>query len=652
MLNPSELYRFETDTDPQELRASVMVVSLGGFMDAGHTQRLLTEHLLATSESSVVACFDVDQLMDYRGRRPGMVFDTNRWLSYEDPCLALHRLSDRDGTPYFLLAGPEPDYQWERVSEAIRQLVVSLGVTLVVSAHGIPMAVPHTRPIGMTAHATDPRLIPEQLNPFGRVEVPGSLAALLELRLGEDVVDVLDADREAHQAGGDTGSETVLVGALRVRRRGGVDGQRADIPDVGHVAVQGQRLHEALAGLDATRDLEGEHRPGALRGVLAGLLVGLVLGQRRPDHALDLVLALEVLGDPVGVLEVAVKTQAERLDALRDQERVERRDGRAEVAQQLHARLEDEGQVRAERRADAEVPGEHQPVVALLGRVVVRELLRVLTVVERATVDDDPRDRGPVSPKVFRRGVHDHVGAPLQGPDEVGRGDRVVDDERHTVVMRDPGNPLDVEHLRLGVGDRLREEQLGVGPHCRLPGLEVVGVLDEADLEAELRQRVLEQVEGAAIQRGAGDHVVAGLGDVEDREGLGGLAGGDQERADAALEGGDALLDRVLRGVHDPRVDVAELFEGKEIRGVVGVLEDVGRGLVDREGPSAGGGVRLLADVDLAGLEGPVGGVAHDDDFLTRMPCAQWSGMSPTVVMSTVDDGAGHVMGSPALALG
>jgi hypothetical protein len=120
-----------------------------------------------------------------------MVFDTNRWLSYEDPCLALHRLVDRDGTPFFLLTGPEPDYQWERVVEAIRQLVVALGVDLVVTAHGIPMAVPHTRPIGMTAHATDPRLIPEQLNPFGRVEVPGSLASLLELRLGESGHDAM-----------------------------------------------------------------------------------------------------------------------------------------------------------------------------------------------------------------------------------------------------------------------------------------------------------------------------------------------------------------------------------------------------------------------------------------------------------------------------
>jgi hypothetical protein len=189
--NPSELYRFETDTDPQQLRASVMLVSLGGFMDAGHTQRLLTDHLMASSEGSVVASFDVDQLLDYRGRRPGMVFDTNRWVGYDDPCIALHRLIDRDGTPFFLLTGPEPDYQWERVSEAVRELVDLLGVGLVVSAHGIPMAVPHTRPIGMTSHATDPRLIPEQLNPFGRVEVPGSMSALLELRLGEAGHDAL-----------------------------------------------------------------------------------------------------------------------------------------------------------------------------------------------------------------------------------------------------------------------------------------------------------------------------------------------------------------------------------------------------------------------------------------------------------------------------
>lgn len=195
MLNPSELYRYESDGGAPTRRSGspggVLIVSLGGFIDAGHTQRLLTEHLLASGESTVVASFDVDQLIDYRGRRPAMVFDANRWASYDDPALLLYRLADRDSTPYYLLAGSEPDYQWERVIEAIREIIVDLGITLTVTAHGIPMAVPHTRPLGLSRHATNPRLLGEDNPLFGRVQVPASLSALLELRLGESGHDAI-----------------------------------------------------------------------------------------------------------------------------------------------------------------------------------------------------------------------------------------------------------------------------------------------------------------------------------------------------------------------------------------------------------------------------------------------------------------------------
>ena len=185
MQNPTALYRFETDAELGVPRPGVLVVSLGAFIDAGHIQQVLGGHLLETGDPEVVASFDVDQLLDYRGRRPQMVFDTNRWVEYDDPAMLLHRLTDRDGQTYYLLSGPEPDYQWERVIEAVRELVVRLGITLVVHTHGIPMAVPHTRPVGMTAHATDTALIGDAASPFGRVQVPGSIGALLELRLGE-----------------------------------------------------------------------------------------------------------------------------------------------------------------------------------------------------------------------------------------------------------------------------------------------------------------------------------------------------------------------------------------------------------------------------------------------------------------------------------
>lgn len=185
MQDPSALYRYETDTNPAAAGAPVLLVSLGGFIDAGRTQQVLTEHLLRAHEHSVVASFDVDQLLDYRGRRPMMTFDRDRWTSYDDPSLLLYRLVDDEGEPFLLLAGSEPDYQWERVIEAVTELIRVLGVDLTVSVHGIPMAVPHTRPLGVTAHATDPRLITGQQSIFGAVQVPGSLASLLELRLGE-----------------------------------------------------------------------------------------------------------------------------------------------------------------------------------------------------------------------------------------------------------------------------------------------------------------------------------------------------------------------------------------------------------------------------------------------------------------------------------
>ena len=56
--------------------------------------------------------------------------------------------------------------------------------------------------------------------------------------------------------------------------------------------------------------------------------------------------------------------------------------------------------------------------------------------------------------------------------------------------------------------------------------------------------------------------------DVEDRIHDRRLSARHRQRADAAFERGDALLEHVGRRVHDPRVDVAELFEREKPRGM------------------------------------------------------------------------------------
>lgn len=186
MLDPQGLYELTSEQpEPGELDAPVMIFSIGGFVDAGQAGRLTADHLLGTLEHRVLARFDLDQIYDYRARRPVMTFDGDHWESYETPRLELSLVRDAAGTGFLMLAGPEPDVQWERFVAAVTQLVERYGVRLSVGVHAIPMALPHTRPIGTTAHATRPELVQGYEPWVGRVQVPGHMTGLLEFRLGE-----------------------------------------------------------------------------------------------------------------------------------------------------------------------------------------------------------------------------------------------------------------------------------------------------------------------------------------------------------------------------------------------------------------------------------------------------------------------------------
>ncbi|HET6534423.1 MAG TPA: PAC2 family protein [Actinoplanes sp.] len=183
MLDPHGLY--ELADDLPALDSPVLIQALTGFVDAGSSIQLARDHLLESLEGRVVARFDLDQLLDYRSRRPPMIFVEDHWESYQAPSLALHLLHDALGTPFLLLAGPEPDLHWERFIAAVTALVERFGVRLTVGLNAIPMAVPHTRPVSVTAHATDKALLGDRQSWLQRVQVPASVANLLEFRLGE-----------------------------------------------------------------------------------------------------------------------------------------------------------------------------------------------------------------------------------------------------------------------------------------------------------------------------------------------------------------------------------------------------------------------------------------------------------------------------------
>jgi proteasome assembly chaperone (PAC2) family protein len=182
--DPGELYQISADA--LELGSEpVMLYYLDGFVDAGGAGRQVVTHMLSTLEHSEVARFDVDTLTDYRSRRPTMIFTKDHWESIDMPETVLHLVTDAAGTKFLLLNGLEPDREWEAFSAAVLALSARLHVRLAASFHGIPMGVPHTRPLGITGHATKPELVESYRSLVDRLQVPGSATALIEYRMGE-----------------------------------------------------------------------------------------------------------------------------------------------------------------------------------------------------------------------------------------------------------------------------------------------------------------------------------------------------------------------------------------------------------------------------------------------------------------------------------
>ncbi|MEV4615977.1 PAC2 family protein [Kitasatospora sp. NPDC049258] len=201
MRDPKELYQLEPlgvaavaaarDAAAEAETGLVLLYHFEGFMDAGEAGGQVVAHLLEQGHPQVVARFDHDRLVDYRARRPAMTFDKETWTAYDPPEILLQLAHDSTGAPFLVLTGPEPDTEWELFSAAVRGLVEEFEIRLSVDFHGIPMGVPHTRPVGVTPHGNRLDLAPGYPKWFEQAQVPGSAQALLEYRLGEAGHDVL-----------------------------------------------------------------------------------------------------------------------------------------------------------------------------------------------------------------------------------------------------------------------------------------------------------------------------------------------------------------------------------------------------------------------------------------------------------------------------
>ncbi|HEX5823087.1 MAG TPA: PAC2 family protein, partial [Candidatus Limnocylindrales bacterium] len=175
------LYRLD---DPGPLHEPSIIVALDGWVDAGASAT--TAAGLVGAGGNVVATFDADRLFDYRARRPVLEIADGRLseLTWPEFVIRLVRIDDRD---VLVLTGPEPDYHWPRLAEAVVEVATTLGVAEWISLGAIPAAVPHTRPVPILGTASRPGLLRGDIRagPTGLLRVPAALVSVLEMRAAE-----------------------------------------------------------------------------------------------------------------------------------------------------------------------------------------------------------------------------------------------------------------------------------------------------------------------------------------------------------------------------------------------------------------------------------------------------------------------------------
>ncbi|MDN6400163.1 MAG: PAC2 family protein [Brachybacterium sp.] len=202
MRDPRDLFRFESTEVLEAVPRTglTLVHALPGMVDAGNACRIAATYLRDELRHLRLVSFETDELLDYRGARPHATFDGTSFVDVEVPELTLSLMYDERDRPFLFLDGPEPDLQWRRLAEALIDLVEFFDVERVVGMQGVPMAVPHTRPIGLFAHASDTSLLGRpgaratpapgttpDLGEDGRpeLEIPAAFSTLLEHRLGK-----------------------------------------------------------------------------------------------------------------------------------------------------------------------------------------------------------------------------------------------------------------------------------------------------------------------------------------------------------------------------------------------------------------------------------------------------------------------------------
>ncbi|HWG07520.1 MAG TPA: PAC2 family protein [Solirubrobacteraceae bacterium] len=148
------------DRRPDGLRAPAMVCAFQGWNDAGDAASSAVSFLASSLQARRFARIDSEEFYDFQSNRPSVQFNDANEREIVWPAVEVFEASaPRAPRDLVLVQGVEPSLRWRAFTRNIVDLAEALGVQVVVSLGALLGDVPHTRPVVMSGHATDPALM-------------------------------------------------------------------------------------------------------------------------------------------------------------------------------------------------------------------------------------------------------------------------------------------------------------------------------------------------------------------------------------------------------------------------------------------------------------------------------------------------------------
>jgi len=136
-----------------------MVCAFQGWNDAGDAASGAVSFLASALSARRFARIDSEEFYDYQSNRPCVRFTEQKEREIVWPTVeVLAARAPRAPRDLVLVQGVEPSLRWRAFSSHLVELAEALGVQLVLSLGALLGDVPHTHPVTLTGHASDPAL--------------------------------------------------------------------------------------------------------------------------------------------------------------------------------------------------------------------------------------------------------------------------------------------------------------------------------------------------------------------------------------------------------------------------------------------------------------------------------------------------------------